>query len=111
MKSLGDIKRKLSGYSYDEILFDRHAELRIGERQVKKKLIIHNLRNPENLTDFKLEKAHNPKKTKVVLYFKLSNSRSLYLVVILTDNLIKVKTCNIDNRRYKKKIRRGRWQK
>ena len=105
MKDTEYLKRKLC--SIQEIEFNEpHMTLRLEQRGVEGKHIISNLRNPSNLEKVvDMGERENGRK-KYKLYFKISNKRTLW-VMVLINSKIKVLTTNYLTRKWQKTIERG----
>lgn len=96
--NLDELKNRLKGYKREDILFSCHAEIRLLQRNISRKIIEENITNPENLIDF-MEESSERQKCKLI--FELSHNRNLIVVAALGGK-ITVITALI---RYRKWIR------
>ncbi len=80
-KDLKKIKDKLKSYSKNDIVFSNHAKLQIILREGNQEFVVSQILNPKNLIDVVVDKKEN--NLKYVLIFKISNSKTMKLPVIL----------------------------
>ena len=102
MKDVEQMQRKL--LSMQGIEFNEpHMSIRMEQRGVIREHILSNLRNPSKLDKFidMGEKESGRKKYK--LYFKISNKRTLWIMISMNTK-IKVLTTNYVIDRWQKKV-------
>jgi hypothetical protein len=75
---LEEIKQKLKSYAINQVVFSDHAIESMLLRGGTKEEILSNLSNPERLVNYYADNK------KLILFFKLSNTRTLKLPVVLT---------------------------
>ncbi|MFH1294410.1 MAG: hypothetical protein ABIH90_00525, partial [Candidatus Aenigmatarchaeota archaeon] len=71
------VREWLRKYNTEQIKFTKKAELRCGQRNIKKTLIEQNISNPENLIKVDDEGEVSYKEYKFRVAFKISNARTL----------------------------------
>jgi hypothetical protein len=96
--SISAFRKKLSSYSEESILLSRHAELRCELRDISKKDIVENIRNPHRLKQFGLQDSV---KRVYDCWFEYSKNLGHHYVIVLNGNVLVVTVVKI----------RTRWQK
>lgn len=79
-----NFERKLREVSYYQIIFSRHAELRLTQRQIDKETVMGHLRNPEPLKIVERLRARE-KGEKYKLWF-IPHRRIAYIYVVVINN-------------------------
>src|SRR4030042_1122386 len=83
---LGIIKEQLKSYSINQVVFIDHAVESMLLRDGSKEEVISNLFSPEKLV------YYYPEGNKVVLFFRLSNTRTLKLPVVFAKKRLYIIT-------------------
>lgn len=82
-KELAEILRKLS--SEYEVVFTKHAKLRLERRQIEKQAVLDNLQNPESLKLVEQLKTQKTNEAKYKLWF-VPFKRIAYVYVIVINH-------------------------
>ncbi|MFZ3077417.1 MAG: DUF4258 domain-containing protein [Candidatus Aenigmatarchaeota archaeon] len=78
--NLDELKIRLKEYKPEDIIFSHHAEIRLLQRNIPRKIMEDSITNPVNLIDFIEEE---PERQKYRLIFELSHNRNLIVVAAL----------------------------
>jgi len=105
-KNINEVKEKLN--SIENIIFSKHAEEKMKNRKIDKKLIIENLKKPNMLEKFSFEPDKYPGE-KYELYFSLTKRKVLKAIISLLDKDLNVVTVHIILSKRLKQVKK--WQR
>jgi len=94
--NFNEIKLFLNKLDSAKIKFSNHFFTRLNEREGNVDEVIFNLTNPNNLVHMELNEG------KYVLYFKISNSRTMILPIVIEGQYLYVITYILRYRAWKK---------
>ena len=105
MNHLEEIISEIKKYR-NNIIFKKHALVRILERKIAPELVKNHLENPDKLVNAILQKSENINEKKYKLLFELSKNRKLAVVVVLKEENLYVVTVFIKYKKWDKMVRK-----
>lgn len=99
--------KKLKALQHYDIIFTRHARLRLIQRQIKKKLVITHLRNPTYL--ILVEKRETKKEDEKYKLWFVPSKRIAYIYIIVINHTLRriiVKTAIKQRLMWQKRVER-----
>jgi len=103
MNPLDEFKKKLSRYSEKDVIFTKHAKIRLLQRNISLDEVKRNILNPKHLLFAKGQKAKRGREQKYDCYFIFSKGICHRYVLIANKKIIICTVIKI-NRRWQKRV-------
>lgn len=105
---LEEAKKRLKCYTKEQIVWSQHAEVRLLQRGITKEQVEQALLDSERLLEV-IDQPSRSGETKIKLVFDQSGARSLIVVSVFSEKVIKVVTVIMRYRKWYDRVKK--WQK